>query len=229
MPFTGECLSADRIDIDAPRGTTLNVKGRQVALSVDAVKKVNLSTVGGGTQLRNIFGGISALVNEGNVSVEDSAGSISLETTTGNILVFASSPGEVGDTFRAKTNSGSIFLERVDHRQVEVNTISGSVGYTGSILDGGTYRFVTQNGQLKMNLPEDTGCRLFATYGGEFSVNLPMSVDTENISEGPVKSVAGTLGKGGDAVVRLTTSSGNIVIRKIEADKKQPNPQSKPK
>ena len=211
----GYCLSAESIDIDAPRGTTLNVKGRTVTLVVDTVRRVNMSTVGGGTQLRNISGGITASVNEGNVSVEDSSGAISLETTTGNILVYESAPSEVGDTFRAKTNSGNIALQRIDHRQVEVNTISGSVGYNGAILSGGAYTFATQNGALRLTLPGDTKCQIAATYGGNFVVDLPLNAMTENISEGPVKTIVGTLGSGSsDATVKLTTPSGSIVIRK---------------
>ena len=56
---------------------------------------------------------------------------------------------------------------------------------------------------------------VYASYGyGTFSSEIPFKIATENITEGPVKTVVGTLGKGGDAVLKLSSVNGSIGIKK---------------
>ncbi|MBK8304848.1 MAG: DUF4097 family beta strand repeat protein [Chloracidobacterium sp.] len=137
-----------------------------------------------------------------------------LESTNGNVIVFGSGPSEIGDQFKAKTNSGNVNLQRLDYRQVDVTSISGSVSYNGEILSGGSISLSTSNGSIRMSVPVDTSCQVVASYGfGTFNYDLPLKIETENIMEGPVKRVVGKLGTGG-ASVRLTTNSGSIVIKK---------------
>ena len=210
-----ECVWGGEIEIDAPVGATINIKGRETTTTIDSVKKVNVNTIGGDISLRNISNGITASANQGDITVEESQGGMILDTTTGNILVFEAGPGEIGDTFRAKTNSGSISLQKVEHRQIEVNSISGSVAYNGDILNGGSYSLSTSKGSISLLLAGTTSCRISATYGyGNFRTEIPIDIETENITEGPIKSVVGKLGKGGDASIKLSTNNGSIVIRK---------------
>ncbi|KXK02132.1 MAG: hypothetical protein UZ17_ACD001001501 [Acidobacteria bacterium OLB17] len=212
-----DCLNEDDIEIDVPTGTSLTVKGREVVLSVDSVRNVTVGTFAGDTALRNIADGISAGVNRGNLSIEDSAGAISVESTTGNILAFGVKPMKPGDTFRARTLSGNIVVVDSSHRQIDAGTISGAVSYTGAILNGGTYRFSTQSGNVRLTLPKDTSATIAATYGfGSFSRGFPIEIATENIEEGMIKSVVGTIGKPSDSTIKITTTSGNIEIRSSE-------------
>jgi len=211
-----DCLDEDEIEIDVPVGTTLSVKGREVALSVNSINNVTVSTFGGDTQLRNIADGVSALVNRGNISIEDSAGAISVESTTGNILVFGVKPKKPGDILRAKTLSGNIAIVDTNHRQIDGGTISGAISYTGPILNGGAYRFSSQNGNLRLNLPKDSSGTVAATYGfGSFSSGFQIEVVTENITGDAIKSIVGKIGKPGDAVIKLTTTSGSIEFNPI--------------
>lgn len=214
-----DCLNDDDIVIEAPVGTTLSIKGREVEVSVRAVKSVTVSTFGGGTQLRNIADGVSALVNRGNISIEDSAGAISVESTTGDVLIFGVKPTKPGDTFRAKTLSGNIAIVDTMHRQIDAGTISGAISYTGSVLNGGVYRFSTQNGNLRLKLPKDSSAKVAATYGfGSFSSGFKVDVATEDITGDAVKSIFGTIGQASDTVIKLTSTSGNIQIEPIDAD-----------
>ncbi len=212
---SGECISGDQIEIDAPVNATLKLKGREVSTVVDGIRRVGIMNVGGDVSIRNISDGIDATSYRGDITVERSAGSIVLENTTGNILAFDAEPSEIGDNFKAKTTSGSISIQNIGHRQIEVNSISGTVAYNGEILNGGSYRFWTSNGSIKLSLPEKSSCMLTASYGfGAFSSDIPYKLTTENISPGPVKSIVATLGKGGDATLRLTTNNGSISIKK---------------
>jgi hypothetical protein len=131
-------------------------------------------------------------------------------------VVFEIGPSSIGDIFKAKTNGGTISLQNVEHRQVSVGSISGSIGYSGSILSGGVYNISTSNGAIRMTLPHNTSCQLGVVYGyGSFASDLSFKWDVETVVGG-IKKASGNLGKGGDAVLKLSTTSGSIGIRKQE-------------
>jgi len=210
-----DCIWGDEIQIDAPMGAEIAMKGRETNTVVDSVRKVMVTSAGGDLSFRNLSEGVSAKTYEGDLLVENSQGPMNLETTSGNIVAFGVAPGDVGDTFRAKTNSGTISLQKLEYRQTEANSISGSVLFNGSILSGGSYAFNTTNGSIRLGVPGDTACSIIATYGpGGLNSELPLKASTTDVAPGPVKTVRGTLGAGGDAVVKLTTNSGAILIRK---------------
>lgn len=212
-PLLSECLSGDRIEIDVPMKASLEITGRETETRVDSVKRVKIKNLGGNVALRNISGGITAATFEGDVAVENSGGQISLETSTGNIIAFEVSPGQIGDTFIAKTSKGAITLQKVDHRQIDANSVSGSVIFNGKFLPGGLYNFNTSNGSIKLAIPSDSSYKIIASYGyGTFNSTLPLKILTENVSQGG-KSLVASMGSG-DATVKVTTSSGSIGIGK---------------
>jgi hypothetical protein len=208
-----ECIWGADIEIDVPTNASVNIKGNEITARIDSVKKAEVKVVGGNLSLRNVANGIGANTGQGDISVEASNGSISLESTTGNILVFDAGPSEIGDMFRAKTNGGAISIQGLDHRQLDVSSISGSVSFSGNIRTGGTYNLRTLRGSIRMTIPEKSAAKISATYGyGSFRSEIPIKIITENVSEGPVKSVVGTFG--GDAIIRLASNNGSIVITK---------------
>ena len=88
----------------------------------------------------------------------------------------------------------------MSYRQIEANSISGSVAFSGEILSGGTYNLTTSIGSIRMSIPQNTACTVSATYGyGRFNSDLPFKLLTENLSEGNVKNVVGAFGAGGNA------------------------------
>lgn len=208
-----ECLSGGQIEVDAPITATIRVSGGEISTSVDSVKKVNVRSIGGDITLRNITNGATANAGRGDITVEASQGPMSLTTTEGNIVVFEGGPSEFGDTFKANTNSGTISLQSLEYRQINVDSISGSVAYSGNILSGGSYNLRTSKGSIRMTLPSKSGFRLWATYGyGRFSSDIPVDIITETFA-GPLKSFHGKAGAG-DATLKLSTSNGSIAINK---------------
>jgi hypothetical protein len=208
-----DCLSGDSIEIDVPMNASLSIKGHETETRIDSIKKVSLKNLGGSVSLRNISGGIMAATFEGDVAVENSGGQISLETSTGNINAFEVGPGQIGDTFKATTNNGAISLQKVEHRQIEAKSVSGSVIFNGKFLSGGLYNFNTSKGSIKLAIPGDSSCRIIASFGyGNFNSAFPLKILTENVFEGG-KSIVANIGAG-DATVKVTTSSGSIGIKK---------------
>lgn len=216
VPMNGpmsNCLAGDTVEIDLPMAASVGLEARTSGAVIDSVRKANVKVIEGSIALRNIPGGVSAEAFQGDVMIESSAGQISLQTTTGNILAFDVKPGSVGDLLKAKTNSGAISLQSVNHRQIEANSISGTVSFNGKFLPGGLYNFKTSNGSVRMLLPQDTSCKMQASYGfGNFDSAIPFTLVTENLIPGG-KSIVAKFGNG-DANVTVTTSSGSIGIRK---------------
>lgn len=210
-----DCIRGGDIEIDLPAKATVNFKGRATNTTVDGVRKANVRTAGGDISLRNIAEGVVASTYQGDITVEASKGTFSLESATGNIVVFEVGPSEPGDTFRAKTTSGLISIQKLEHRQIEVNSISGSVAYSGAIRGGGSYTLTTSIGSIRLAIPPTSAFTLSATYGyGRFETDLPLEIETENISEGPIKTIVGKLSGGGDAIIRLESNNGSIAIKK---------------
>ncbi len=212
----GDCVSGGEIEIDLPLNATVNISGREVVTRIDSVKRVKVETIGGDITLRRISEGITASAGVGDITVEGSNGSMMLDSTTGNILVFEAGPSEIGDIFKAKTHSGAIFLQRVSHRQIDLNSISGSVAFSSEILSGGSYRMSTTKGSILMSIPADSSGQIVANYGyGTFNSEIPIKIATETISEGPLKTIVGTIGNGGDAILKLASNNGSISIKKL--------------
>ncbi len=206
-----ECLSGASIEIDAPVGSSFNITGRSAHSAVDNIKKVAIKVVDGNVAVNNIPGGINASTLQGNLLVENSGGGIVLDSTNGNIIAVDVVPGQVGEIFRAKTNSGSISLKNVTHRQIEANSISGSVVFDGSFSSGGIYTFRTSNGSIRMNIPKDSSCKIVAAYGfGSFSSALPLNFIYHNRAD-RARNLAATIGSGA-ATVNVVTTSGSIAI-----------------
>ncbi len=209
---TTECFSGEEIEIDVPRGSTVNLKGEETTTSIDSIRKANVKNIGGDILMRNISEGVEASTYEGNVSVENSSGAFSLESLNGNIIAFELSASEIGDIFRAKTSNGTIVLQDLEHRQIEVNSISGAISFNGAFSSGGVYSFGTSNGTIVLSIPKDTSCKFNATYGfGGFNSEIPFNKLTENKTS-RTQNVVGTMGDG-DATLNLTTSSGVIRIK----------------
>lgn len=212
---SGECVWGSDIEIDLPINASVNIKGQDITTSIDSVRKVGIRSIGGDISVRNVSDGVAADSGQGDIMVDASGGPMSLDSTRGNIVVNDAAPSDFGDVFKAKTNGGAISLQNIEHRQVEGSSISGSVVYTGSLLNGGSYSFSTSNGSIRLALPTTTSCKFWATYGfGNFVSDIPLDKETENLMEGPIKSIQGKMGSGGEALLKLTTNNGSIQIKK---------------
>ena len=210
---SANCLAGESVEIDMPLGGSLMLDAQASGTVVDSVKKATLNILRGDISVRNISGGLNAVVNRGDVVVESSSGSISVESTAGNILVFDVKPGHVGDLLKIRaTGRGNVSLQNVSHRQIDASSISGNVSFAGKFLSGGIYKFKTSAGSVRMLLPADTSCKVVASYGfGSFDSGLPLKIETENVTDGG-KSLVGRIGKGDTTTVSITTASGSIGI-----------------
>jgi hypothetical protein len=134
-----------------------------------------------------------------------------LNNTAGNIIALDVAPSEIGDIFKAKTNSGRITLKSVEHRLIETSSISGSTVYDGELLNGGQYSFSTQNGSIVLAVTPDSVCKINAWFGfGAFASEIPLSNTLKK-----EQSLSAQIGSGeATCSLNLKTGSGVIRIRK---------------
>lgn len=213
------CLAGDSIEIDMPTRGELVMSGRSATVTVDTVTKATIKLLEGDVTVRNVSGGLFARTEQGDLNAESIAGDIGLETTTGNIVAFDLKSARPGDPLRVTTIRGTISLQNIGHRQIDVNATSGSVKYVGSFVGGGNYRFRSASGRIGLLLPADVDCRVSATYGfGNFDSAFPLKIVTENVVPGG-KIVVADLGPGKGPVVNLSTTSGSIrIVKQGEVD-----------
>ena len=208
-----ECLSGDEIELDVPRGATVNIKSRESETTIDSIAKVSVENIGGDIFLNNIARGIEAKTYRGGVTVKNSSGAMALFSTNGNIVAFDVSPSEIGDIFKARTSNGAVALKNVGHRQIEAGSNSGSINYIGEFLNGGQYNFGTSNGSIVLTIPQSSSIQIYASYGyGAFQSEIPLQ-NIEKNTPSKVQSLSAQIGSG-DAALKLTTVSGAIRIRK---------------
>ena len=208
-----ECLAGEEIEIDVPMRAAMDLTGRSANTVIDSIRKVKIETNDGDIEIRNIAGGINATTYGGNLNVESSEGQIMLATTSGNILAFGVNQGQVGDLFKAKSSSGNVILQQVEHRQIEASTISGSLNFKGKLLMGGLYSFKTSSGPIRLQLPFKSSFMVKAAYSfGGFNSEIPLKIIYQNETDGG-KNLQGVSGAG-DSNINLTTSQGSIQIKK---------------
>lgn len=208
-----ECLSGEQIEIDVPRGAIVNVKGRTGETTISSVAKVTVDIVGGNIILSGIGQGIAAKTYEGDVTVENSGGAMNLTTTTGNIVVFDVDAREVGDVLKAKTNSGAIVLQQAAHRRIEADSHSGSIKFSGELLNGGQYKFNAFNGSINLLLAQNASGKINVSYGyGSFNSEIALQ-NVVKSAPANTQNLSAQIGAG-DATLNLSTFSGTIQIKK---------------
>ena len=208
-----ECLSGEEIELDVPRNAIINIKSNVSEMVINSVGKATVENGGGDVYLNNIERGIEARTYEGDVMVENSSGAMSLYSTTGNIVAFDVDAGEIGDIFKAKTSNGAVTLKNVGQRQIEVGSNSGAINFNGEFLTGGQYSFGTSNGSIILTIPQNSSCKISASYGyGVFASEIPLQ-NVEKNAPSTIQNLSAQIG-GGAASLKLTTVSGAIRIRK---------------
>jgi Rieske Fe-S protein len=214
-PDADECLSGEEIEIDVPRGASVQIKGTESETLIESVRKVNVGNLSGDIFLNDIAEGIDATTYQGGVTVGKSSGAMSLTTTDGNIVAYEVSPSEVGDVFRAKTTNGMITLQQIEHGQTEVSSNSGSIRFNGEFVSGGQYNFNTQKGSILMTIPEKSSCLINAFFGyGQFNSDIKL-LNEKRVNPSGLQTLTGQIGSG-EATVTLKTYNGRINIRKSE-------------
>lgn len=188
--------------ITVPRRLELRLEAQYGDVSIDGADgAVTAETLQGDVRIRGGRGTIKVESTMGNILVEGADGRIEIESSAADIRVVDST----GEIF-AETAGGTIVLENVDPRAVDVGSTGGRVYYAGTFRQGGTYFFGAHGGSITIVVPEGTSASLnVATVHGSITSNL--NGEAQSLKGGERHQIL--LGEGG-ALVEAETYGGRI-------------------
>jgi DUF4097 and DUF4098 domain-containing protein YvlB len=205
QPRPGECGRSGDIELDVPRGSSVQLKGRSGDIDVTGVAYIRADTFSGSIELRDITRLAEVVTANGDIALTRARGRARLRTISGLIEVHDAGPEEAGDDLWAKTTSGDITLTEVRHAHVEAAAAGGSVSLDGALAHGGFYDLKTSNGDVTVTLPTDSSFFVNAKVfsGGDIVTDFPIRLMAD-----PAAIVAG----GGTDKPKHDKPKGNVVL-----------------
>jgi DUF4097 and DUF4098 domain-containing protein YvlB len=190
------------------------------ASAVGVAKSVRANSTSGNVDVRQAGGMVIAGSVSGDVLVSGCGGDLDIESTSGNV-----SARDVAGDLTAETTSGDIDGRGIAGG-VDASSVSGSIWVENS---AGTVRASTTSGDIEVLTrstddveleslsgsvdlalePEAFGDVYLSASSGGIESNLPIKVRRQ--SEGRLEGTLGT----GTASLRVTTSSGDIVLNEL--------------
>jgi Ni/Co efflux regulator RcnB len=175
-PDSGDCGSADQVELMVPRGSTINVRTQNGHVDVSDISDARVETLSGDVDLRRVTKAVLVSCLNGDVMVSDVSGPVRATTVSGSVEARNARSLSAGDGFEAKSTSGDVTIENVRHSEVIAATISGSLLYTGALARGGAYDFRTISGDVTLELPPDSSFTLHAkvVVSGDIDTDFPV-------------------------------------------------------
>lgn len=210
------CVYGDEIELDVPIGARISLKGRDAKITVKSIAKITITNNDGDITLSEIEEGITATTYDGNISVENSSGVINLNSADGSIFAYNTEPIEVGDALTAKTTSGAVILQSVNHSVVTARSLSGLVRFQGELQTDGQYGFENTSGQILLEIPEESSCSLEAIAAKNKFSATGFKFVTFNISkiDSTIQKINAVMGDG-EATISLQNQSGWVRLIKL--------------
>ncbi|NIA12737.1 MAG: DUF4097 family beta strand repeat protein [Nitrospiraceae bacterium] len=220
-------LEAVSGDIDAV-GNAESFKVQTVSGNIELrgdARDVRTKSVSGDIDIIGAMGRLEARTASGNIEVEGMIDEASLRSISGDVTVV----GEIGDA-KAENVSGDIDVRTASGRaemsaisgrieltgqgmtRIDLETISGSIEYRGSLAPAGNVQLSTRSGGVAVILPEPLNARVdISTSSGGIRNDFGIPVIREK--HGSSERVGHTIGSG-TASIRIDTRSGGVRIRK---------------
>lgn len=215
------CLPFGNLELEVPRGATVNLQAADAEIDASGVARVNINTQNGAVTVERVTGAVDVNTLGGEITVVNSQGGIKIHSVGGTIDVQDVSPSAPDDVCEVGNVGGDITLAQISHRQVKVNTVGGDVDFSSALVRGGRYNFQSFSGDLSLTLPGDSSFRLNATLKGEIDSDFPLkflspedeSANTSRKHREIPQQVEGIYGTG-DAFISLSSFNGSIHICK---------------
>lgn len=196
--------------ITVPRRFALELEAQYGDIVIEGSDgTVEAETLQGDVTILGGRGTVEVSATIGSIRVEGADGRIEIESSAADIHVLDSS-GEI----YAETAGGTIVLENVSPRVVDVGSTGGRVHYDGTFEPGGTYFFGAHGGSITIVVPENASASFnVATVHGSITSNL--RGETEGMRGGERHEF--DIG-GGGALVEAETYGGRIRLLRAGSD-----------
>jgi DUF4097 and DUF4098 domain-containing protein YvlB len=196
-----------RYEVSVPRGTRLILEAVSGDVTASGSQgEIEASSVSGDVDVTNGVRDVTAESVSGSVHAAQINGDLNAQSVSGDVRVET-----VSGAVEASTVSGNIRLVGVQSKDVRSETVSGNIGYSGSIDAGGRYDFESHSGTVRLNIPRGSGATFnVETFSGDIQADFPVTVQsgTRGRRNGRMEFTIGD----GKARVTAQTFSGSIVI-----------------
>lgn len=198
--------------LTVPVGMDLSIEGMAISVDIQGTEgEVDVSTIHGNITLVGGRGAITLESVNGEVIVEGAQGDIEVTGVAGGITM-----RDCAGDIVAEAVGGSLTLQGIRSRDIEVGTVGGSLRFEGEIQDGGVYTFGTHGGQIWLYLPTDMNARVEAiTLAGNIEVDFPGAPAEATRGRGipglREKEIRFEVGRG-DARIEVESFGGTIHI-----------------
>jgi hypothetical protein len=210
-----ESKKAQKNSINVSVNYYLVIPSKAAAKISSVSGSVDLESIGGAAKVKAISGTVTIKKADKGVDCDAVSGNIIVQDVTGNAYLKAIS-GKIDaegirGSIKASVVSGKIALRNVSEADtVDAQATSGSVSYEGKIKSDGRYTLTNHSGVVEMVIPSNSGFEFEArTFSGKIQSDFEVRISGEMSK----RKISGVVNKGG-AVVKLTTFSGNVYLKK---------------
>lgn len=193
--------------INVPAGTAVDINGISVDTDISGVcGSLTVNTVSGDVQLQCLEGEGQIQTVSGDVTIRDARGPLEINATSGDIDVQGAR-----NSVTAHNVSGDVSLLDISGNDVDVETVSGDVEYSGRVLDNGRYRLAAHSGDVTLHVTGSLNATVsVSTFSGDFASDFPIELQPGSHVSREWEFKQGT----GSARVRLNSFSGTINLRR---------------
>ncbi len=201
------------IEVNVPRGATIQVRARKANVSVSDVAEANIQAMQGDTMVERAARAVEINAVSGDINVIDSSGRARLQSVSGDVEASGGRAAEAGDAFQATSISGDVALENIKHTQIEIETVSGEITFDGALAQGARLRAKTTSGDISLALPADASFQINASVSlGGFNSDFPFALTSSSTRTASLQ-LRGTQGAG-DAKLDLASHSGEVRLHR---------------
>lgn len=198
------------LQISVPTGTRIVMDGFSAPFTVTGVKgEVKLETLSGRIAVSDAVGKVNLSSVSGSVDVKQVKGDLWAEAVSGRLDL-----ADVEGDIESESVSGRITVSGAISRLVRAETVSGSIGYSGTFDPGGNYVFKSHSGRLTLGLPADAGATVsLETFSGNVDSEFPVTMEPGTTRGGHDSRFEFRIGTGKSRIV-AETFSGDIRIQR---------------
>lgn len=212
-----DCRGVTDLEINVPRGATIEIKLRSGDVEVSNVAEARIDNTGGDISLENVTRAVEANTISGDVTLMNSSGRVRLRSISGDVDATNILSVDAGDDLTAHSTSGDINLENVALARLSAATTSGQVSVTGALARRGTYDLNTFSGDVALAIPANSAFKLDArapqgSILTDFAIKSTSDEDSQNLLEG--KRLTGVYGSGDWASLTINSFSGTVRLQK---------------
>lgn len=204
-------MDADaQLDIQIPYGASVEISTVSANIDVQGISgTAELETVSGAIQ---VGGGIPAVEAEsvsGQIDIAGEGTRAEIESVSGAVTVTGA-----GESVEVATVSGVITVSGDGFREVDFESVSGAIEFSGSLEMGAEVNVEAHSSTVTLHLPSDLSAYIeVQTFSG--TIDNAFGAEAERVDQyTPEKRLEFRAGSG-DAEIAVETFSGNVLLRKM--------------